>query len=137
MGCSHTWVTYQPFRGEAYVCCATAGCGITYNEYLASQNKVLREEEANEWLSSNPWAQAILPQGSAKPLQPSPGKLTPRKGWTPVSYADYGLSPKTVIIDETVDTDAYIKATNDLVNEAIRKMSERLAEMDVLPGSKL
>lgn len=26
--CSHNWVIYTPFRGEAYICCAKAGCGI-------------------------------------------------------------------------------------------------------------
>lgn len=31
--CNHKWVMYQPFTGEAYECCANAGCGIRKDEY--------------------------------------------------------------------------------------------------------
>lgn len=27
--CEHNWVIYTPFRGEAYICCSKAGCGIS------------------------------------------------------------------------------------------------------------
>ena len=33
MSCDHKWVMYQPFTGEAYECCANAGCGIRKDEY--------------------------------------------------------------------------------------------------------
>lgn len=38
MSCEHKWVIYQPFQGEAYECCALAGCGITRAEYEKSLN---------------------------------------------------------------------------------------------------
>lgn len=40
MSCTHKWVMYQPFHGEAYECCANAGCGIKKSEY----KEALQEE---------------------------------------------------------------------------------------------
>lgn len=34
--CEHKWVMYQPFRGEAYECCANGPCGITKADYQDS-----------------------------------------------------------------------------------------------------
>ena len=31
--CNHKWVMYQPFSGDAYECCAKAGCGIRKSDF--------------------------------------------------------------------------------------------------------
>ncbi len=43
--CAHKWVNYQPLVGEAYECCALAGCGITKAAYEASQPKEDKTED--------------------------------------------------------------------------------------------
>lgn len=31
--CTHNWVIYTPFRGEPYICCSKAGCGVTKDSH--------------------------------------------------------------------------------------------------------
>jgi len=37
MSCDHKWVFYTPFRGEGYMCCANAGCGVRQDEWFKSE----------------------------------------------------------------------------------------------------
>ncbi len=41
-GCDHDWVTYQPFKGDSYICCSKAGCGITQSDYISSRYADIR-----------------------------------------------------------------------------------------------
>lgn len=49
--CKHKWVLYQPFQGEAYTCCANAGCGIQPKDVPTAPG-------AAECLSTDAWAEA-------------------------------------------------------------------------------
>ena len=59
-GCQHKWVMYQPFRGESYECCANAGCGITYENFVKEQNS--KKPETTSLYNTSPWG--ISTQGS-------------------------------------------------------------------------
>lgn len=49
MSCNHKWVDYQPFQGEAYKCCANAGCGIRYETWYDGIKKQQEAYENDFW----------------------------------------------------------------------------------------
>ena len=65
--CDHKWVMYQPFSGEAYECCANAGCGVTKATYDEAQMSFDLENsykpvDLTQFSGLNKWV-ASLPKG--------------------------------------------------------------------------
>jgi hypothetical protein len=89
MTCQHKWVLYQPFQGDPYKCCANAGCGIKYDDYLASGalnefphalNQATTEE--HEWIAN-------FRLDASGQIVKTKEANDHKHGWYPVDLKDY------------------------------------------------
>lgn len=66
--CTHKWVNYQPLVGEAYECCALAGCGIKKADYREVETKTQSTYEGQDGKTyplpaGNTWNLSDWPSG--------------------------------------------------------------------------
>lgn len=90
--CNHKWVEYQPFRGEKYWCCANAGCGIKFLDFLgapATKPTPKMTDDEYGWL----YGHFHVEPSVDKPKEPVCPVIPHKKGWVPVEM-DYYMMPK-------------------------------------------
>lgn len=106
--CKHKWVNYQPFQGEEYVCCANAGCGVKFMDWLNEELKTthpVKPDASAGWLAL--FEEQSLPAGISEKKVDVPLKLPPKKGWAPVDYGYY-LNGIDIMIPDTEEDISWI-----------------------------
>lgn len=99
--CNHKWVHYQPLTGESYTCCANAGCGITYQDYLVEEAKKTVPTKKNhpdavwEGTVADWFALSRGFEDGHVAAEDTP-KPQPKKGWQPIEMAYYLNPYKTI-----------------------------------------